>query len=113
MKQMEQRPALTTRKRVIEDLHDRLEGRVRKYQIEAVIEQLGEQIAEEIMQRGAYRLMDLGTLRAFSAPTRPGVNPRNGSAVTIPAHQELRFRASATFKRRINGDGSPDREGGG
>jgi len=46
---------------------------------------------------------DIGTLESVTAAARIGRNPKTGESINIPEKQRIRFRASSTVKKAING----------
>lgn len=91
-----------TKKAIIEDLHDRLNGEVRKNQIEAVYEQLIDQIITTVKAGDTYRFGDLGTFREGTTAAREGVSPQNGEKINIPARKRISFKIGNAAKRTLN-----------
>lgn len=60
-------------------------------------------IAETLAGGKPLRLPGLGTFRVAQTKARKGRNLRTGQAITIPAAKAVRFKASPTLKRAVNG----------
>jgi len=91
-----------TKKAIIEDLHDRMNGVVRKQQIQAVYDEIVDQVISTLKQGDSYRLGDLGTFRPAETSAREGVSPRTGEKMTIPARTKISFKAGSVAKRQVN-----------
>lgn len=96
------REPLSTKKAIIEDLHDRLNGEMRKHQIESVYGQVIEQIIDELKHNGSYRLGDLGSFQTVFTPEREGRNPRTGETMTVAAAHRIKFKPGQVAKRSVN-----------
>ena len=94
---------IETKLAVIDDLHHRLDGAVSKRDIEAVYDNVLEQIAHQLQTHAHYRFGWIGAFEAQNAPARKGRNPQTGESIEIKARNRVRFRPGKRIKDRVNG----------
>ena len=75
-----------------------------KAQAAQAIHGLTEIIADGLKKGERVALPNLGALSVSDRPARSGRNPRTGEAITIAARKVVKFSATATLGRGINGD---------
>lgn len=91
-----------TKKEIIDDLHDRLNGEVSKVRLSAVFDTIANQALDTIKEGRAYPLGYLGKFSITTAPARKGRNPRTGETVDVPERKRLKFKQSQAVKRELN-----------
>jgi DNA-binding protein HU-beta len=76
-----------------------------KAQAERAIRALLEVISETLQKGDSITLPGFGTFEVRERAARPGRNPRTGEEITIGASKIPAFKAGATLKSAVNGNG--------
>ena len=62
-----------------------------------------------MVEKGSIRLTGFGTLSVRERAERGARNPQNGAPVTVPAHNDVKFKPGAALLRYVNGEPVPGR----
>lgn len=73
-----------------------------KSQADAAVKCVFESIADSLEKEDAVAIAGFGTFSTSQRAARKGRNPRDGSAVDIPASTVVRFKAGKNLKEAVN-----------
>jgi len=73
-----------------------------KADMTAVVDGLGELVAEQLRAGHEVTLPGIGKLTAAARPARTGRNPQTGEAIEIPAAKVPKFKAAKALKEAVN-----------
>lgn len=75
---------------------------IQKNDMAAIVEGLGELVAEQLKAGGEITLPGIGKLAVTERAGRTGRNPQTGEAVEIPAAKVPKFKAAKALKEAVN-----------
>ena len=82
---------------------------VGRHEAQAIVEAVLDSMADEMVEKGSILLTGFGTLSVRERAERTARNPQNGAPVTIPAHNDVKFKPGAALLRYVNGEPVPGR----
>lgn len=66
------------------------------------VQRLVELVADDLVNTERIELRGLGIFAVHTIPERQIVHPGTGQPITIPARSAVRYRSSASLRRRLN-----------
>ena len=88
---------------LIEKHHAKRESvSIPKADMAAVVDGLGELVAEQLRAGGEVTLPGIGKLTVSDRGYRTGRNPQTGEAIEIPAAKVPKFKAAKALKEAVN-----------
>ncbi len=92
---------MATKADLIEDLANGLEGVTKKLAGEA-IESIFESITKRLAGGERIQVPGFGTFQVSARAERQGRNPKTNQPMTIPASNNVRFKAGKNLKEAVN-----------
>lgn len=75
---------------------------VKKKDVEAVVEQVFEEIKKSLQKGEAVQINNFGTLKVSERKARKGVNPQTKEKIDIPATKTVTFKVAKSLKDSVN-----------
>lgn len=92
-----------TYRELVADVTSRLDGKVKKKDVEAVLTAFGDAAATHLFFGHVVYIPKVGRLKTVERSTRKGRNPRTGEEITIPARRNAVFVATKQLKATLAG----------
>ena len=73
-----------------------------KKDVEAVVEQVFEEIKKSLQKGEAVQINNFGTLKVSERKARKGVNPQTKEKIDIPAIKTVTFKVAKSLKDSVN-----------
>ncbi|MDX5373748.1 MAG: HU family DNA-binding protein [Pseudomonadaceae bacterium] len=90
-----------TKDQLIADLADACD--LQKTDVRALLEQLGEIVADALENDGEISLPGIGKLKVSQRPARSGRNPATGKTIQIPAKKAIKLVPAKALVDGLNG----------
>lgn len=89
-----------TKDQLISDLSEAID--LQKSDVRALLEQLGEIVADALENDGEISLPGIGKLKVNERPARTGRNPQTGKAIEIAAKKVVKYVPAKALTDAIN-----------